>query len=161
MKASEDALTKNQSERCSGDFDLLTAPGHLLRRNHQRSYDIFARIVGDDVTRQQIAVLTALSQNPGSSQRELVERTGIDKSTVKEMIGRMVTRDLVSREQCPKDNRAWTIKLTKKGYTLLKERLPKVRIAQEEIMAPLSREEREIFIRCLRTLVGLEPNRTI
>ena len=136
------------------DFNLLDAPGHLLRRNHQRSYEIFARYVGDDVTRQQIALLIALAKKPGASQRELVEETGIDKSTLKEMLGRMVTRDWVTRERDPEDNRAWTMRITPGGETLLAERIEAVAAAQREILAPLPEADRDAFVRCLRVLIG-------
>lgn len=135
-------------------FELLDAPGHLLRRNHQRSYEIFARHVGDDVTRQQIALLIALAKNPGVSQRELVEATGIDKSTLKEMLGRMVARGWVKRERDPADNRAWTMSITPDGETLLAERLEAVAAAQREIVAPLPEADRAAFVRCLRILIN-------
>lgn len=137
-------------------FSLLDAPGHLLRRNHQRSYEIFARHVGDDVTRQQIALLIALSRHPGSSQRELVEATGIDKSTLKEMLGRMVKREWVTRDRDPADSRAWTMRITPAGAALLAERIDAVAAAQREIVAPLPEADRAIFLRSLRILVGLE-----
>ena len=139
-----------------GQFDLLAAPGHLLRRNHQRSFDIFNRIVGDDVTRQQIALLLALAQCPGASQRELVEATGIDKSTLKEMLSRMIARGWVERERDQKDSRAWTMLITEPGEALLLERIDKVQAAQREILAPLSDEDRTVFMRCLRQLLGLD-----
>jgi DNA-binding MarR family transcriptional regulator len=137
-------------------FSLLDAPGHLLRRNHQRSYEIFARHVGDDVTRQQIALLIALAKGPGSSQRELVEATGIDKSTLKEMLGRMVQRGWVSRERDPEDSRAWTMRIMPGGEALLLDRIDAVVAAQREIVAPLPEEDREIFLRSLRILIGLD-----
>lgn len=136
------------------EFNLLDAPGHLLRRNHQRSYEIFARHVGDDVTRQQIALLIALAKNPGSSQRELVEETGIDKSTLKEMLGRMVARAWVTRERDPEDSRAWTMRITPGGEALLAERIEAVAAAQSEILSPLPEADREAFVRCLRVLIG-------
>jgi DNA-binding MarR family transcriptional regulator len=142
-------------QRLSG-FNLLDAPGHLLRRNHQRSYEIFARHVGDDVTRQQIALLIALARAPGASQRELVEATGIDKSTLKEMLGRMVKRHWVVRERDPKDSRAWTMRITPEGAALLAERIDAVVAAQREIVAPLPEADRAIFLRSLRILIGLE-----
>lgn len=138
-------------------FSLVEAPGHLLRRSHQRSYEIFARLVGDDITRQQIALLIALEQNPGASQSGLVAATGFDKSTLKEMLGRMVKTGWVARARDPEDRRAWTIRLTKAGRTLLEERYPRVAQVQTEILAPLPPELRPVFIRCLRILLGLEP----
>jgi DNA-binding MarR family transcriptional regulator len=140
-------------------FDLLAAPGYLLRRNHQRSVDIFARTVGDDVTRQQIGTLLALHRKPGASQRELVDATGIDKSTLKEMLGRMVKRGWVRRERDPDDSRAWTMHLTPDGHGMLLDRIGKVEEAQREILSPLSEADRAIFMRYLRELAGL-PDRS-
>jgi DNA-binding MarR family transcriptional regulator len=151
-----DDVDDPELQRRLADFNLLDAPGHLLRRNHQRSYEIFARHVGDDVTRQQIALLIALAKNPGASQRELVEATGIDKSTLKEMLGRMVARDWVKRERDPEDNRAWTMRITPGGEALLGERIASVAEAQREILAPLDEADRAAFVRCLRVLIGHE-----
>jgi len=151
-----DDVDDPELRRRLAEFNLLDAPGHLLRRNHQRSYEIFARHVGDDVTRQQIALLIALAKNPGASQRELVEATGIDKSTLKEMLGRMVARDWVKRERDPEDNRAWTMRITPGGEALLADRIAAVAAAQREILAPLEEADRTIFLRCLRVLIGHE-----
>ncbi|MCB2013474.1 MAG: MarR family winged helix-turn-helix transcriptional regulator [Sphingobium sp.] len=137
-------------------FQLMEAPGHLLRRSHQRSYELFTQIVGSDVTRQQIALLIALSQKPGASQNELVGLTGFDKSTLKEMLGRMVAKKWVERERDPEDSRAWKMHVTPEGEALLDEKMDKVRLVQEEILAPLPEDLRSVFLRCLRILAGLE-----
>jgi len=76
-------MDKRELNKRLAAFDLLEVPGHLLRRNHQRSYEIFTRVVGDDVTRQQMALLIALAKRESASQRDLVDATGIDKSTLK------------------------------------------------------------------------------
>lgn len=138
------------------EFRLLDAPGHLLRRNHQRSYEIFAKHVGDDVTRQQFALLIALYQHPGASQRDLVEETGIDKSTLKEMIGRMIPRGWISRERDVKDSRAWTMRLTPAGEALLAKHVDAVDAAQREILGPLSEPERAALLRALRIMAGFD-----
>jgi DNA-binding MarR family transcriptional regulator len=135
-------------------FELLAAPGHLLRRNHQRSFDIFSRHVGNDLTRQQFALMLALGQRPGASQRDLVEATGIDKSTLKEMLGRLVTRGWVKRDRDPRDSRAWTMELTGEGASLLLDNVAKVQSAQLEIMAPLSEDEQATLLALLRKLLG-------
>ena len=138
------------------DFDLLKAPGHLLRRNDQRAYEIFSRIVSDGLTRQQFALLIALAQTPGASQNALVAETGVDKSTIREILDRMVTRGWVKRERAADDKRAWTMHISVKGQRLLDERIEKALLVQQEIMAPLPPELRDPFIRCLRILIGLE-----
>lgn len=140
------------------NFSLQDAPGHLLRRNHQRSYEIFTRIVGDDVTRQQMALLITLAKRPGSSQRDLVDTTGIDKSTLKEMINRLVAKGWMSRERDDRDSRAWTMQITPLGEEVITARLDAVEKAQEEIVAPLPDEYRAVFLQCLRILAGLEKD---
>lgn len=137
-------------------FVLTNAPGHLLRRNHQRSYEIFSQHVGDDVTRQQMSVLIVLAQSAGASQNDLVAKTAIDKSTMKEMLGRMIARGWVRRERHPHDSRAWAMSITQDGIAMLDQRLPLVVAAQAEILAPLSPALQPVFLRCLRIMAGLE-----
>lgn len=150
-------MADEESSKHLAQFALIDAPGHLLRRNHQRSLEIFTRHVGSDVTRQQIGTLLALDKHPGASQRDLVEETGIDKSTLKEMLNRMVARGWVARARDKNDSRAWTMSLTDAGRALLLERIDKVADAQREILEPLSMEDRQAFIRCMRQLLGLDP----
>lgn len=137
-------------------FELIDAPGHLLRRNHQRSYEIFSQIVGSDVTRQQIALLITLAKNPGASQNLVVGATGFDKSTLKEMLGRMIERGWVERTRDPADSRCWNMYVTEAGERLLQERIEKVAAVQDAILAPLPPNLRPVFVRCLRILLGLE-----
>ncbi len=68
-------------------LDLV--PGHLLRRCQQRAVDLFAAAMGKDgPTPRQFALLLCLAQNPGISQTALVARSGIDRSTLAEMLRR-------------------------------------------------------------------------
>lgn len=148
-------MRENDPKRSS--FQLSATPGNLLRRNHQRSFEIFSKAVGSDVTRQQIALLIAVDQQPGASQSALVEATGIDKSTLKEMIGRLSRSGWIKQERDPADGRAWKIYLGPRGDDILRDRIDLIIAAQEEILAPLAPELRPIFLRCLRILIGLEP----
>lgn len=137
-------------------FDLLSAPGHLLRRNHQRSYELFTQRVGDAATRQQFALMLALAQRTGCSQNELVAATGMDKSTLKEMLGRLVARGWIERRRDPNDSRAWTMRITDEGRATVAELVPKVAAAQDDILEPLPVADRPFFLRCLRVLLGME-----
>lgn len=148
---------RDEREKLLAALRLLDTPGHLLRRNHQRSYEIFSTLVGDDVTRQQMALLIALHQNSGAAQNRLVALTGFDKATIAEMLGRMIARGWVSRVRDARDARAWTMHITASGRELLLERIPLVVAAQKEILAPLPAEMRPVFLRCLRLLLGLDP----
>jgi DNA-binding MarR family transcriptional regulator len=137
-------------------FVLADAPGHLLRRCHQRSEELFTAAVGKDgPTRQQIAVLVTVCQQPGGTQTELVGRTGIDKNTLAQMINRLVSRGLLERRRSADDPRANTITATAATHRLLDEILPAVREVQRQILEPLPTELRPVFLHCLRLIAGL------
>lgn len=153
--ATRQKIAGDTHQRVAG-FQLLEAPSHLLRRNHQRSYEIFSRMFGDDLTRQQVALLIALNQSPGASQNDLVAATGFDKSTLKEMLGRLVERGWVARTRDLDDQRAWRMHITCEGEKLLESRFDAIAALQDEILAPLPEDLRPVFIQCLRILVGLE-----
>ena len=88
-------------------FDLSQSPSHLLRRCVQYANDLFSRESGaGDLTKQQFTVLSAVESNEGVSQTELVAVTGIDRSTLAEMIRRMIDKGLLDRERTEADARA-------------------------------------------------------
>jgi DNA-binding MarR family transcriptional regulator len=144
-------------------FALADAPGHLLRRCHQRSEELFTAAVGTDgPTRQQIAVLVTVCQRPGASQAELVSLTGIDKNTLTHMIGRLIERGLLQRRRAEGDARTNAITATPAAIRLLEEVMPVVRRVQDQILEPLPADLRDLFCHCLRLIGGLSsaPDQT-
>jgi DNA-binding MarR family transcriptional regulator len=78
-------------KRESGSARLERSPIHLLHRVGQCASDIFAMEIGDaDLTPRQYAILLTVSQNEGLSQTDLVERTGVDRSTLADIVRRML-----------------------------------------------------------------------
>ena len=99
-------MMKGQRRPGNG-FDLSEAPSHLIRRCQQFYGDLYAREAGGkELTKQQYILLCALEQNDGVSQTALVEITGIDRSTLAEMVRRMLEKGLLSRERTEEDQRA-------------------------------------------------------
>ncbi len=139
------------------NFVMELSPGYLLRRNHQRAHDIYLELVGPDgPTRQQVSVLLALAQHEGISQRRVTELTGLDKSTLKEMLGRLISRGLVGRRRNKRDSRAWELTITTAGVNLLNTMAAQINEAQQKTLEPLPEALREVFIHCLRLLID-EP----
>ena len=139
------------------EFVLGDAPGHLLRRAHQRSEELFTAAVGaDGLTRQQVAVLVTACQNPATSQADLVARTGIDKNTMAEMVKRLTERGLLQRKRGELDARTNMVSATPAGIRLLRKALPNVQRVQKQILDPLPAELRPVFQHCLRLIIGLE-----
>jgi hypothetical protein len=52
-------------------FDLLEAPGHLIRRAQQQHQARWAELVGSEITSVQFAVLAKLATDPGTDQNSL------------------------------------------------------------------------------------------
>jgi len=135
---------------------LPRLPGHLLRRCQQRAVDLFVAEVGDKgPTPPQFALLLAVLQNPGVSQAELVRSSGIDRSTLAELVRRMVDRGLLRRRRTPRDQRANALALTAAGTALIQAVFPAMLRAQSRILAPLPAERHAAFLADLALVAGL------
>ena len=109
------------SRKAQGGFDLSEAPSHLIRRCQQFYGDLYAREAGArELTKQQFILLAALEQNDGASQTALVEITGIDRSTLAEMVRRMLEKALLTRERTEEDQRANTVAISPSGRKALR-----------------------------------------
>jgi DNA-binding MarR family transcriptional regulator len=104
------------------------------------------------VTPRQFALLLTLARRPGISQTELVAETSIDRSTLGEMIDRLVRRGLVRRRRNGRDQRANTVAILPAGLTLLRQCLPAIDRSQARIMMPLPPEMRQSFLEAMRMM---------
>ncbi len=106
-----------------------------------------------DLTPRQYAVLVAVSQNEGLSQTNLVERTGVDRSTLADIVRRMLKKGLLQRRRTKDDARAYAVKLTDEGWRILKAADPLARRVDEKILAALPGQQRERFLQDLTLIV--------
>ncbi len=138
-------------------YDLRGAVGHLLRRSQQRAVDLFVEEVGEDgPTPRQFAVLLSVHQNPGVSQTDLVRMTGIDRSTLTEILRRLGRRGLIRRERQAEDRRTNALHLTAEGSAAMESAIDAVERAQERILEPIPAAERAAAMRVLEALAGLD-----
>jgi len=141
--------------RPNGGFDLAEAPSHLIRRCQQLYGDLYAREAGaGDLTKQQFTVLAALENNEGASQTALVELTGIDRSTLAEMVRRMLERGLLSRERTEEDARANAVAITGNGRRALKGARTAAERAERRLIDALPPSERAKFVKSLSTIAS-------
>jgi DNA-binding MarR family transcriptional regulator len=137
-----------------GVFTLQDAPGHLLRRCQQLAVDLYTAEVGSNgLTPRQFALLLAIYQKAGISQVDLVRQTGIDRSTVAEMVARLIKRGLLLRQRTEADRRTNALALTPEGERQLRAAQPGVARAQDRILDPIPSAKRAEFIALLRQLV--------
>lgn len=141
------------------EFDLAASPGQLLHRAQQFAAERFSAATGGvEITQRQFAVLSALSEADGQTQTQLVQRTGIDRSTLAELVSRMATRGLIAREKAAGDARANAVKLTGEGRALYRTAVDGARAADDAILAVLAKNKRANFVDALvRISRALDP----
>ena len=138
------------------DYRLTDVPGHLVRRCQQRAVELYVQEVGDDgPTPRQFAALVTVWQNPGINQTGLVNITGIDRSTIGELLGRLVRRGWLRRRRTTTDARSNALYVTVAGNKIASQALPKIDAVQERIMAPIPPDRRDEFLSYLRLIANL------
>ena len=132
--------------------------GHLIRRLHQQSTQVFqaqVQAAGFDLTSVQIAALDAIAEQPAIDQASLAATISFDRATIGGVIERLESKGLVQRAVSEQDRRARLLTLTPEGEHLLAAIRPVVEALQAEILAPLSRAERAIFLALAHKALGL------
>ena len=148
-------MAKIKSES-TGPLDK--SPSHLLHRALQKALDIYAETAGPTaVTQRQFAVLSAVAAREGLTQADLVRSTGIDRSTLAELVARMLGKGLLARERSNEDGRANTVTLTDKGRTALAEAEPRALAADQAILKLIPQGKRGGFLAALRSLAAERP----
>ncbi|MBS0234363.1 MAG: MarR family transcriptional regulator [Proteobacteria bacterium] len=140
--------------RESANNRLERSPLHLLHRAGQCASEIFQVELGsDELTPRQYAILLTVAQNEGLSQTQLVELTGIDRSTLADVVRRMLKKGLLQRRRTRDDARAYAVKLTDEGARMLKTHDPMARRVDERILSSLPAQQRDRFLQDLSAIV--------
>lgn len=127
--------------------------GHLLHRAAQRALDFYAEEAGPGaVTQRQHAVLAAVAAREGAAQADLVAATGVDRSTLADMVARMIDKGLLARERSSLDARANAVRLTDAGRTALAETGPRAAAADARLLTLLSKSQRAVILEALAAL---------
>lgn len=128
--------------------DLSTHPGHLARRLQQAHHLLWNTMVSQEITSPQFAVLNALTAEPGLDQRTVGERVGLDRSTVAEVITRLLRRELLDKVRDPHDGRRYLLRLTDEGARTHRRLALRTVGMNQVFLGPLSPDEQQ-------TLFGL------
>ena len=127
-------------------FRLSESPSHLLRRAEQFAAAIFLRAEATgSITLRQSVLLAAIAEADGASQSNLVTATGVDRSTLAEMMARMEQRGLITRSAAEDDGRAKSVSLTSEGRRRLEGALPAMREVDKALLAALPVNRRSSF----------------
>ena len=142
---------------------VLDVAGHLIRRLHQQSTQIFVQhtqAAGFDLTPVQYAALEAIHALPGADQAMIAEVIGYDRATIGGVIERLEKKGWVRRVVSERDRRARELSLSAEGRRVRGLLQPIVQALQKDILEPLTEAEKAKFMQLSRKLVVMNNEPT-
>lgn len=126
---------------------------HLLKRAVQYSVHLYMDEVGKTgLTHRQFTVLSAVDSNEGKSQTELVKITGIDRSTLADLVARLMAQGYLQRRRSKEDARTNAIRLTPVGKKMLKASQSGAEEIDKKMLSMFSAADRRTVIESLGAL---------
>lgn len=129
-------------------------PGFLFRRLQQVSVSFFheqLRPLG--LTPLQATVLRILGKEDGLDQLSIASRAVVDPSTIKDVIQRLEQNEALVRVQSSRDRRMRLVYLTAHGRELLRSSNPLAKLAAQNLLEPISEQERAQLLTIVAKLV--------
>lgn len=135
----------------------LYQPGHLIRRAHQLAWNKFIKHTSElGLTPVQFAILLAVSDFPAIDATRIAELLSIDKTTIGDIVQRLVAKGLLRREASAKDKRSKKIDITEEGMQAVDQVILVRAAIAEEILAPLTQRESATLMKLLGKLVDID-----
>lgn len=163
-RADDDALAEQDlAAKIAGGLVFLHLPGHLVRRLNQSTLSLFiqhAQAAGFDLTPVQWAAICGIRAYPNLDQASLAGLIAHDKATMSGVVDRLVTKGLVARNVSSRDKRMHQLSLTPLGEALFGAMSPVVDEIQQDIMSPLSEDEKVLFSDLLLKMVTAHNDRS-
>jgi DNA-binding MarR family transcriptional regulator len=134
---------------------VVDSPIHLLHRASQCADDHFARAVnGLGITARQYVVMSIVNAIKDPSQTTICEQSGIDRSTLADIVARLVSRGLLTRKRSRLDGRKYSVRLTEAGRACLSAAEPAAARVEASLLNALSAEERRSLGGTLERLIA-------
>ena len=127
---------------------LLSRIGDLTRRQFAEN------LAPLELTPRMFGVLNMLDAEGAITQLALCRAVGMDPSSMVSTIDELEARGLVERRRNPQDRRAHSLHMTEPGHELLNRARQVARESQQELLRPLSSEERAQLHELLLRLAG-------
>jgi len=105
------------------------------------------------MTARQVQVLAAIDATDGPSQTTLVNMTGVDRSTLADIVRRLQKNKLIERRRCKSDARAYAVRLTEAGKQALASGMPALVSVEKSLLASLPTKERSNLLAALSKMV--------
>ncbi|MCB6179853.1 MarR family transcriptional regulator [Rhodobacter sp. Har01] len=136
------------------DFDRDTSAGYLanlLARQFARHLEAALRPHG--LALGAFPALLHLWERDGLTQKDLVDRLGIEQPTMAATLSRMERDGLVTRARDETDARVQRIRLTLRGRALQAVATAEAQALNARALAPLSPQDRDRLLATLKTVI--------
>ncbi|MFJ9614398.1 MarR family winged helix-turn-helix transcriptional regulator [Streptomyces noursei] len=138
---------------------LHSDTGYLLYRLGLRSGQLFnAALQESGVRLRHYALLRYLATVEGAPQRELSTRLGYDPSAIVGLVDDLAALGFVERRPAPGDRRSRIVVLTDDGRTFLRDTDLMSRRVTDELLQPLSEDQRRTLHALLQRTSDPDPN---
>lgn len=149
----------------SGAMLLSWAGGsHLIHLLHRASQITEEKLLEmsppESPTSRQLLVMEALSQVGRMSQTMIVQATGVDRSTIADIVKRLVRNGWVRRRRSRIDARVQIVELTESGSFASSAANEALKTAEAEVLAMISVEYRQQFLDALHEIREAMPERS-
>ena len=136
----------------SDSYVLERQVGFVMRRAVQRHITIFSALI-PEMTPTQFAALAKLCELGQASQNELGRLTSMDVATIKGVVDRLRSRDLISAAPLESDRRRLMLAPTRKGRALYRKYAAQAAEVTRQTLAPLDAEEQRQLMTLLERLI--------
>lgn len=131
------------------------SPSHLIHRVAQISDELFrTENTKRDITHRQFLVLQTIERQQGISQTDITMQTGIDRSTMADIVRRLADKGLIHRTHTKNDRRKYEVRLTQDGRQVVEGLIPSAQRVDERILEALPLEQRDSFLEGLRAVAS-------
>ncbi len=133
--------------------------GFLIRVIDTRMNLLFQSLTKqEDITPRQFGVLLTLYQQGPLTLTDLAVAIRVDRSTLSEMINRMVDRSLIGKRGNVRDRRSAEVLIAPGGEAAMLQIIRGVSKLQNALLAPLPVSERAHFLRCVKLIADAQDN---
>lgn len=124
------------------NFSLDESLGFIIYRTHLRLKNSLNQSFKPfDITTEQWGILNRLWEKDGVSQKDLAEKTHKDQPNITRILDKLEQKGLIRRELNPGDRRAFSVFLTKEGYSLKGHLVPIAESSLEKALKGFTPEE--------------------
>ncbi|MCP2200664.1 DNA-binding transcriptional regulator, MarR family [Lentzea flava] len=108
------------------------------------------RLARGDLRGPHVTVLAFLAEQEAVAQKRISDRVRMDASDLVAVLDDLEKRGFALRRRDERDRRRFAVSITEAGRRALRERLEKARAHDEELLAPLTSDERDELTTLLR-----------